>query len=145
MHDNILDNLDKYTAEQLSSYIRQGVVTLDELRKEGLAVNVRHEIETLLENDPDKEKLYDINYIENILIQTSSECKNSNLFPTIEFEYGYQYPDSLNGIKSSKYKCSLTDFTTEIQDGFVIITITAYSNIITTKNFKISTTGFEYN
>ena len=55
MHDNILDNLDKYTAEQLAAYIRQGVVTLDELRQEGLAVNVRHEIETLLENDPEED------------------------------------------------------------------------------------------
>ena len=45
MHDSILDNLDKYTAEQLASYIRQGVVTIDELRHEGLGVNVRHEID----------------------------------------------------------------------------------------------------
>ena len=55
MHDNILDNLDKYTAEQLAAYIRQKVVTLNELRREGLAVNVRHEIETLIENDPEDE------------------------------------------------------------------------------------------
>ena len=55
MHDSILDNLDKYTAEQLTSYIRQGVVTLDELRQEGLAVNIRHEIEELLKNDPEED------------------------------------------------------------------------------------------
>ena len=55
MHDNILDNLDKYTAEQLATYIRQGVVTLEELKQEGLAVNVRHEIEELLENDPEED------------------------------------------------------------------------------------------
>ena len=55
MHDNILDNLDKYTAEQLAVYIRQGIVTLGELRQEGLAVNIRHEIEDLLDNDPQEE------------------------------------------------------------------------------------------
>ena len=55
MHDNILDNLDQYTAEQLASYIRQGVVTLDELRQEGLAVSIRHEIEELLQNDPEED------------------------------------------------------------------------------------------
>lgn len=55
MHDSILDNLDKYTAEQLASYIRQGVVTFDELRHEGLAVNIRHEIEDLLQNDPEED------------------------------------------------------------------------------------------
>ena len=55
MHDSILDNLDKYTAEQLTSYIRQGVVTLDELRQEGLAVNIRHEIEEFLKNDPEED------------------------------------------------------------------------------------------
>lgn len=55
MHDNIIDNLDKYTAEQLAAYIRQGVVALDELRQEGLAADVRHEIETLLENDSEEE------------------------------------------------------------------------------------------
>ena len=55
MHDSILDNLDKYTAEQLASYIRQGVVTIDELRQEGLAVNIRHEIEELLQNNPEED------------------------------------------------------------------------------------------
>ena len=38
MHDNILDNLDQYTAKQLVRYIRQGIITLDELCEEGLAV-----------------------------------------------------------------------------------------------------------
>lgn len=55
MHDRILDNLDKYTAGQLASYIRQGVVTLEELRQEGLAVNIRHEIEELLNNDSEED------------------------------------------------------------------------------------------
>lgn len=54
MHDNILDNLDKYTAEELARYIRQGVVTLDELRQEGLGVNIRHRIEEFLNNDSEE-------------------------------------------------------------------------------------------
>ena len=46
MHDNILDNLDQYTAKQLVRYIRQGIITLDELCEEkGLN---REVIETVL-------------------------------------------------------------------------------------------------
>lgn len=64
MHDNILDNLDQYTAKQLVRYIRQGIITLDELCEEGLAVNIRHEIENLLEvnqEDDDWQHACDLN------------------------------------------------------------------------------------
>lgn len=55
MHDDILDNLNKYTAEQLANYIRENVITLDELRKEGLAADVRHKIEELLKTVPEED------------------------------------------------------------------------------------------
>ena len=55
MHDNILDNKDMYTAQQLAAYIRQGIITLDELKQEGLDVKVRKEIEEILEKGSEDE------------------------------------------------------------------------------------------
>ena len=55
MHDRIIDNVGQYTAEDLEGYIRNGVVTLEELRQQGLNVNTRHQIEKLLQNDPEED------------------------------------------------------------------------------------------
>lgn len=49
MHDNILDNLSDYSAEQLVGYIRQDIITFDELKDEGLPKSTQDKIEKLLE------------------------------------------------------------------------------------------------
>lgn len=54
MHDAIIDNKEQYTAQELADYIRQGVVTLDELKSVGLDASVRHEIEEILKTDPEE-------------------------------------------------------------------------------------------
>ncbi len=55
MHDRIIDNVGQYKAEDLEKYIRNGVVTLEELRQQGLNVTTRHQIEKLLQNDPEED------------------------------------------------------------------------------------------
>ena len=76
MHDNILDNFDQYTAKQLVRYIRQGIITLDELCEEGLAVNIRHEIENLLEvnqEDDDWQERYFLTEAHGLIYTTATE------------------------------------------------------------------------
>ena len=55
MHDRILDNLEQYTAEELAKYISEGVVSLEELQQEGLAVDIRHKIEELQKANPEED------------------------------------------------------------------------------------------
>lgn len=64
MHDNILDNLSQYSAKQLVGYIRQGIITFDELRNEGLPKSIQDEIEKLLDEsteDADWQQAYHAN------------------------------------------------------------------------------------
>ena len=49
--ETIIDNIEHYSADELYRYIRQGVVTLDELKGTGrLDRSVRKKIEDLLQN-----------------------------------------------------------------------------------------------
>lgn len=48
-HDNILDNLEHYHAKDFAKYIRQGIITMDELQEEGLAKGTQDEIAKLLD------------------------------------------------------------------------------------------------
>lgn len=44
--NKILDNWDQYSVEDLAGFIRQGIVTLDELCQEGLVVDMRHKLKS---------------------------------------------------------------------------------------------------
>jgi len=55
MKENILANVEHYTANQLAKYIRDGVVTLEELKQEGLDVNVRKNIQKILASSSEED------------------------------------------------------------------------------------------
>jgi len=53
-HDNIIDNIDQYTARELVRYIRDGIITLEELQNEGLPKSVQDELSRLLNEDTEE-------------------------------------------------------------------------------------------
>lgn len=57
--ENIIDNVEQYSARDLHSYIKQGILTFDELCQETagyLSADVRKELEKLLEDTPTPEE-----------------------------------------------------------------------------------------
>lgn len=55
MHDNIIDNLEQYSAKELAKYIQQGIITFEELQGEGLAKSKQDEIKSILANNTEEE------------------------------------------------------------------------------------------
>lgn len=55
MHDRIIDNLEQYSPQQLSDYIRLGVISFEELQNEGLDKTIQAEIKVILQRNPEED------------------------------------------------------------------------------------------